>query len=286
MSLFGGLFGGGKAPKFDAQAAITAQQNANNTATANNAKAANKTGPFGSTLTTTDANGMPTGQTSTLAAPLGSASDNFMGGVNDASGWTPQQPFKLSDVPNGMPLADATFQQGMNYMRPEFDRQNKNLEVRMAERGLPVGSEAWSDANSVQQDSQNRAVTDLTQRSILMTPAEEQRQIGNAVLERNMPYQDAQTGIGLLGGLKGLLPDVQSVTPQTPVNAAGAYQQQFASDQAAYQAKQAAMQNAIKMGAGLAFSPIGGTSLVDRAYSGLFGPSPGSTQVPYGTTGP
>lgn len=276
--------GKGSAPKFDANAAIAAQQTANNTATANNAKAANKYGPFGSTTTNVDANGMPTGQTQTLAGQLNTAADNTMGTVADASTWQPQSQFKLSDVPHGLPLADATFKQGMNYMQPEFDRQNKQLEVRMAERGLPIGSEAWKDASDITRDQQNRAVTDLTQRALLMTPAEEQRQIGNALTERNQGYADANAGVGLLGGIKGLLPNGQEIAQQTPVNAMGAMEQQYKSDQAAYQAKQQAIQQAIKMGVSLAAAPMTGGASLGTMFNG--GGSPGLITGGYDDTLP
>jgi len=261
-------FGKGDAPKYDANAAIGAQTASNNAATKTNAQAAGKTNAFGSANYTFDANGMPTGQVQNLSAPLNTAATNIQGGVQNASSWTPQNQFKLSDVPNGMPLADATFKQGMTYMQPEFDRQDKNLEVRMSERGLPIGSEAWNDANAAQSDSQNRAVTDLTQRSILMTPAEEQRQIGNALTERNQGYADVNSGLGLLSGIGGLMPQAGAISQQTPVNAMGAYDQQYQSEKAAYDAKQAGYQNALKLGLGLMTAPMtGGTSLAGMGAS-------------------
>lgn len=266
--------GKGSAPKYDAGAAVASQTASNNAATKTNAAAAGKTNTFGSANYTFDANGMPTGQVQTLSDPLNAASGNIQGSVENASSWTPQNQFRLSDVPNGLPLADATFKQGMTYMQPEFDRQNKGLEVRMAERGLPVGSEGWRDANSVQQDSQNRAVTDLTQRSLLMTPAEEQRQIGNALTERNQGYADVNSGLGLLSGMGGLMPQAGAINQQTPVNAMGAYDQQYQSQKAAYDAKQQGMQNAVKMGVGLMAAPFtGGASLGLTAggAAGMFG---------------
>lgn len=229
---------------------------------------------------------MPTGQTQTFSDPLNTASTNVQGGVATASTWTPQSQFKLSDVPNGLPLADATFTQGMTYMRPEFDRQDKSLEVRMSERGLPIGSEAWNDANAVQSDSQNRAVTDLTQRALLMTPAEEQRQIGNALTERDQGYADVNSGLGLLSGMGGLLPQAQPLNPQTPVNAMGAYDQQYQSQKAAYDAKAQGYQNALKLGVGLMTAPMtGGTSLAGMGMSSLFN-TPGGGYTTTGSMGP
>jgi len=259
----------GKKPTYDAAAATAAQTSANNTATSNNAKAANQTGPFGSATTQLDANGMPIGQTRSLSAPLTAAGNNVQAGVQQSSSWLPDQKFSLSDVPEGMDIAGATYKQGMNYLQPEFDRQNKAHEVRMSERGLPIGSEAWNDSTSVLGDTQGRQMTDLAMRSILATPAEQQRQIGNQLLERDQGYKDTSQGISLLSAMNGLAPTVQPVAQQTPVDAATAYGNQYKSEADAYAAKQQGIQNALKMGVGLATTPFAGPMGMGSSLLGM-----------------
>lgn len=259
----------GKRPTYDASAATAAQSSANNTATSNNAKAANLTGPFGSATTQLDANGMPIGQTRALSQPLQNAGDNVQAGVETSSSWLPNQKFSLSDVPDGMDIAGATYKQGMTYMQPEFDRQNKAQEVRMSERGLPIGSEAWRDSTATLGDVQGRQMTDLAMRSILATPAEQQRQIGNALLERDQGYKDTSQGISLLSAMNGLAPNVQPIAQQTGVDAATAYGNQYKSEADAYTAKQAGIQNALKTGIGLATMPFAGPMGMGSSLLGM-----------------
>lgn len=259
----------GKRPTYDASAATASQQSANNTATSNNAKAANTTGPFGSATTQVDANGMPIGQTRALSDHLTAAGNNVQAGVQQSSSWLPDQKFSLSDVPDGMDIAGATYKQGMTYLQPEFDRQNKTQEVRMSERGLPIGSEAWKDSTATLGDVQGRQMTDLAMRSILATPAEQQRQIQNKLLERNQGYQDTSQGISLLSAMNGLAPNVQPIAQQTPVDADGAYGNQYKSEADAYAAKQAGIQNAIKMGVGLATMPFAGPMGMGSSLLGM-----------------
>lgn len=259
----------GKKPTYDASAATAAQASANNTATSNNAKAANTTGPFGSATTQLDANGMPIGQTRALSEPLQGAGNNVQGAVQQSSSWLPGQKFSLSDVPDGMDIAGATYKQGMTYLQPEFDRQNKTHEVRMSERGLPIGSEAWSDSTAVLGDTQGRQMTDLAMRSILATPAEQQRQIGNALLERDQGYKDTSQGISLLSAMNGLAPQNTPIAQQTGVDAATAYGNQYKSEADAYAAKQAGIQNALKTGIGLATMPFAGPMGMGSSLLGM-----------------
>lgn len=259
----------GKRPTYDASAATASQQSANNTATSNNAKAANTTGPFGSATTQVDANGMPIGQTRALSEPLQGAGNNVQGAVQQSSSWLPDQKFSLSDVPAGMDIAGATYKQGMNYLQPEFDRQNKTQEVRMSERGLPIGSEAWKDSAAVLGDTQGRQMTDLAMRSILATPAEQQRQIQNKLLERDQGFKDTSQGISLLSAMNGLAPQNTPIAQQTAVDGMGAYGNQYKSEADAYAAKQAGIQNAIKMGVGLATMPFAGPMGMGSSLLGM-----------------
>ena len=259
----------GKRPTYDAAAATASQQSANNTATSNNAKAANQTGPFGSATTQLDASGMPIGQTRTLSEPLQAAGNNVQAGVQQSSSWLPGQKFSLSDVPDGMDIAGSTYKQGMNYLQPEFDRQNKTHEVRMSERGLPIGSEAWKDSTATLGDTQGRQMTDLAMRSILATPAEQQRQIGNQLLEREQGYKDTGQGISLLSAMNQLAPQNTPIAQQTPVNASDAYGKQYQSEADAYAAKQAGYQNFIKTGVGLATMPFAGPMGMGSSLLGM-----------------
>lgn len=275
----------GKAPKYDANAATAAQTAANTQAMQANAKAANRFGLFGATTTNTDASGNPTGQTQSLNEGLTTAGGNVQNAVQGASSWLPTSAFSLNDVPSGVDVGNALYNQSMSYLKPQFDQQNKSLEVRLSERGLPIGSEAWGDATANLADSQNRTMQSLAAQSTLASTQEQQRQIQNALLERNQGYQDVSTGLGLLGGFQGLAPAYPGLPSTQPVDAMGAYNQQYQSEQNAYNQQQSGLQNALKMGLGLITAPMtGGTSLLGMGASalgssGLF--NSGATQPQY-----
>lgn len=262
----------GKAPKFDAGAAIASQTAANNTATKTNAKAAGVTGPYGSASYTFDADGMPTGQVRNFSEPLNVASTNVQGDVAGASGWLPQQRFDLDQVGSGRDYGNAVFDQSMAYAQPYLDRRRSQADEQLYNRGLRPGDEAYAAGMDPVMDAESRFLADAASKATLAGYDQRQREIGNELTERNQGYADVNSGIGLLSGLGGLLPQAQPINQQTPVNAMGAYEQQFRADQAAYQQKQAGLQNALKLGVGLLTAPMtGGTSLMGMGLGALGG---------------
>ena len=184
-------------------------------------------------------------------------------------------------MPTGKDYGDAVFKQSMAYTAPYFQQQQKLADETLTNRGLPVGSEAYTAGMAPVLDAQSRALVDAGNRATMAGYDQRQREIGNTLTERNQGYQDVQSGIGLLGGMGGLLPQTQAINQQTPVNAMGAMEKQYDSEKAAYAAKQQAIQQAIKMGVSLATAPMtGGTSLMTMGLGdggGSMFNSPGST---------
>ncbi|TXH47561.1 MAG: hypothetical protein E6Q97_26895 [Desulfurellales bacterium] len=274
------------APKYDAGAAIAAQTSSNQTAQNANAVAGQKYGPYGQVTTVKDDKGNVAGQQQTLAATLQGAAGNLMDATGEMSSYLPVQPFKLADVPDGVQVGKALYDQGMNYMQPQFQQQRDELGVTLRNRGLPLGSEAEGRATGNLMDQQNRAMTDLAMRATLATPAEQQRQIQNALLERGQVGSDISTNLGLMAGIGGLAPQYSGTSTQPPVNATAAYNNQYQSELAAYNAKQQGINNLIKLGVGTAFAPMtGGTSLAGMGAQrlGLFNGA-GSGIGPWDTT--
>lgn len=263
----------GKQPKYDAGAAVAAQTKANTDAYKTSAQAAGKSGPFGSSAYKFDANGLPVGTETQFSDPLDRASNNTQGNVANASGFLPQTPFKLSEVPSGVDVSNAIYSQGMNYLKPQFEQQNKNLELQLYNRGIPIGqNDVYKDSTANLADSQSRAVTDLATRATLAAPAEQQRQIQNRLLERNQGYADMGQGIGLLASMSGLLPQASGIGNMQTVDAMGAYDKQYQSEAQAAAAKAKMYGDLAKMGVSLAMAPMtGGGSLFGSAMSGMGG---------------
>ena len=61
----------------------------------------------------------------------------------------------------------AVYDRAMNRLQPQFDQQQNRLNVDLANRGLPIGSEASADARNRFDDSRGRQLTDLSLASVL-----------------------------------------------------------------------------------------------------------------------
>lgn len=62
-------------------------------------------------------------------------------------------------TPNGK-FADDVYERTANALRPEFDRRNRANDQKLANQGLPIGSEAYKEAQSIEGESQNKAFED------------------------------------------------------------------------------------------------------------------------------
>lgn len=96
----------------------------------------------------------------------------------------PTENFSLSNVDFG--LANPIFQNQLALLQPDFDAQNRDLEVRAAERGLPIGSEAFNAL----MDPTARAQALAKQNAAFGTI---QQQIDNSFRERGLPFQEFAT---------------------------------------------------------------------------------------------
>jgi len=267
-----------KAPERDATKLIGAQTSANQASQKANALAGQQTNTFGSVTANLDDKGNVVGQTQDLNPLLGGAANDVLGTTAGYTGFLPQQQFTtagaIQNQGGGVPVGQALFDRGMTYMRPQFEQQSRDMQTNLLNRGLPIGSEAWSDATSNLADSQNRALVDLSSRATLATPGEEQRLIGNELMQRNQGAADIRQNLGLLGSMQSLAPQFGGTATQAPVDAMGAYDREFQAKQKAVEQHNAGIGNAIKMGVGLLTAPVtGGLS------AGLLGALGGSTAL-------
>lgn len=109
----------------------------------------------------------------------------------DRAGQMPQEPFALdgsmprvSDF-SGSELEQREFDRAMELMRPELQRQERNFESTMANRGIPLGGEAYSDA---------RNQFDQARDSMIRGAAYDAMNAGNA--EQSRLYNMARTERG------------------------------------------------------------------------------------------
>ena len=224
--------------------------------------AIDRTNPFGSVRFTRDAAGVPTAQNVTLAPNLQQTFDQGSAAASNLSRFLPQGQFRLADVPQGIDVAQNFFDQQLGLLSPVFDQLN----VRAAERGLPIGSEAEENIFR----PLNQAVSQAAFNAVQLTPQEEQRQIGNALLERQLPFQETGQALGLLNQINvpGFAP--QPTAGVAAPNFAQLQQQNFQNQAQIARDRNAAIGNILGAGASLAFAPInplGATTLAGKLFN-------------------
>lgn len=73
---------------------------------------------------------------------------------------------------------DAVYSEAMRRLQPQFDTQTRRFEQQLADRGIPVGSEAYNSAMQQMQQSQNDARLNANDRATATAGAEAQRMLG------------------------------------------------------------------------------------------------------------
>lgn len=160
---------------------------------------------------------------------LGSANTQIPGFAND--------PFSYdSAVPE---TAKAQYQKNIELLGPQFDRADRSFEQRLANQGLPIGSEAYNEALQAHEGNKNQALTGLAYDTITQ---------GNdlALRERNQRYNELAAA---LGSSQVQTPGGQAASP---IDVSGAYDQQYQGQLADYNARQARQQGNTQALAGLA----------------------------------
>lgn len=148
--------------------------------------------------------------------------------------------------PAAQSASKAAFDRRMALLRPEFDTRQRKLDQQLADQGLPVGSEAFGDAQGTLGRQINEAQSMAAAEADSAGRQEAQRQLANALALRQQRVQDQLQNIDLgaqnrqqilseLGGLTGLQFAQPQRTPMFNQGAASAinnaYQNQLSASQ-------------------------------------------------------
>ncbi len=210
------MCGSSKPQAPDPAQTANAQYGYNKTAMQDTLKAntLNQSGPLGSVTWQRDANGMPTGQNISLSPDVQAWLNNQFGlasGVGNAAlgqvSNLPGSPFSLSNIPSTSDIAQGLYKQSADLLKPQFNEQTNAVEVNLANRGLPVGSEAYNLEKNRLERSQDAAMTNAANNATAAAGQEQQRQIGNALTQYMLPYQQLSSLESLIP--KFSLPDFQ-----------------------------------------------------------------------------
>jgi len=167
-------------------------------------------------------------------------------------------------------LEDATFESGQQRLQPVFDRQREQLEQRLADQGLPMGSDAYEEELNRLEESQNEQLSRLALDAVAQGRAEQDRlaRLGSALRGQSLNEQlglsqldssQRQQSFAELGALLGFNTPF-SQQQVRPIDVAGitnaGYANQLAAQQANQQARAQQASNIGTIGSILAFSDI------------------------------
>jgi hypothetical protein len=253
MGIFDSLFGDAPNPPNPRQL-ISQQNRANQQAFRQGL--VSTSGPFGSATYTTNKRG--TSLATNLSPGQQAIFDPAQTAAANYAGMLPFSRFTLDDIPQGMDIAGTFFNQQRALLDPVFAERNRDLEVRAAERGLPIGSEAYSALMDPEARAQKLALQQAADRAVLMTPQEQQRQLANALTIRGLPFQEALGALGIQNAIQ--LPQVMSpLSAPQATNVAGILQQDYANRAAQYASDQSGLSSLLGSAAMLPFLPLSGT---------------------------
>jgi hypothetical protein len=202
--------GGKAAPVPDPAAQVKAEQNANQY---------NVQSPNGNINYSTDPTGRTT-QTTTLAPSeqkqldmSNQIAETMLSGAQKKIPSFSDSTFDYND--QGSKAGQAAYQRQVDLLTPEFAKQDTNFEDRMANAGIPLGSEAYNDSLRQHENDKNFALTQAAQQA-------ETEGTGLALSQRQQNYNELAAA---LGGQQ-LNPVGAFGQAAAPVDVAGAYAQQ------------------------------------------------------------
>jgi hypothetical protein len=199
-------------------------------------------GPFGSTTYERGPDGLPTSQTVNLSPEVQSWLDSQFGaseGLSEAAlrqiGYLPEDRFQLPTGPSATDYATGAFgselldpssfsdlsdisqtsyDQARSLFEPDIENARNAMEVKLAQRGIPVGSEVYNQEMDRLDRSANQAYSGAARQAQLDAGNEQSRRfntalqgqtfgqnqyqtnLSNDLLERNQPYAEASALLG------------------------------------------------------------------------------------------
>lgn len=254
---------GKNAPKEPDPYAVSAAQTQSNKDTAAYNAALNRidqTSPFGSINYSQSGVDPTTGapiysQQTTLSPQLQSLLDSQIGtqqGISSAIGGAlgnlPTGSFDPSGIDVGN-IAQTSYDARTKLLQPDFDRRAKQLEVRLSERGLPVGSEAYGDEMNRYDEAMTGTLNQAAREADLDARNEYQRMFGNALTEYNLPYQTLSALMGNSSGVQNPSFSPFSTATSSPTDVSGNVWNAYNAENQAYQQNQGNLMSGL-LGAG------------------------------------
>ena len=277
-------------PDYSSLARQTAEENQKAAERATAANRVNQVTPYGNltyTQSGTDAQGNPMWTaTQSISPELQGLSSSVLGGLEGQYG----QAFTGGNLPSygidpGQTYSDAI----MSRLQPQMQMEQKQFDAQMANQGIPVGSEAYTNAARVFQQGQNDKMTSAITGGMNVGLQANQQQYGQNLTNYQLPLNIANQVKGLT--TPGYVNSAQQATP-SGADLFGAGMAGYNAQMGQYNANQAANQNTMGglfgLGSAALMSPTGTFSSMGSGLSklgGMFGGSGGGYTPPAFGTG-
>jgi hypothetical protein len=234
-------------------------------------------GPFGSSTFTHDANGNVTGENTSLSSALQSGANNTQNNFSALTGNLPTAPINFDNNTVGN-IVKNNYDAYSALQQPGRDQTQKNLDVTLSDRGIPIGSEVYNDAQGNLDRANSLADQNAAAGFLNAAPGLQSQLDANTINEYNAPYTTAASSLGLLSGLNGLVsPAPQGSASVSAPNYSGLVQDNFNQQNQQYQDEMGGVGSLAGAGLGLLTAPLTGgatgglsNSLLGRGVSTLF----------------
>jgi len=242
-----------------------------------NMNSLDRSGPFGSSTFTKDANGNVTGQNITLSSALQGGADNTQNNFSSLTNNLPTAPinFDNSTIDN---IVKSNYDAYSALQQPGRDQAQKQLTTQLFDRGIPIGSEVYNDAQGNLDRANSLADQNAAATFLNAAPGLQSQLDANTINQYNAPYTTAANSLGLLQGLNGL----NSAAPQgsasvSAPNYAGLVESNYQNEMQQYQNEMSGINNLVSGGLGLLTAPLTGgvtgglsNSLLGKGVSSVF----------------
>lgn len=147
---------------------------------------------------------------------------------------TPSQQDLMGDLNN---TRDSLYQQRTQYLDPQFQQEQSQLESQLANQGIPRGSQAWNTAmqneglkkQSAYSDAMNNAISGGTSAQAQLANTGLANQAQQAQMYTQQYNQPLSFYSNLMSGTSPTLPQFSGANgaQAAPTNVLGAYQNQY-----------------------------------------------------------
>lgn len=159
-------------------------------------------------------------------------------------------PFSYDTSAGLQKAQDSLYARNTQYLDPQFQRDQDQLQTRLTNQGIPEGSEAWKNAMMDFNANKNQAYEAARNDAISGATGQSMTQLQEALAARNQPLNEYNA---LTSGAQAQLPQFNSPgqVSASPADISGAINNSYQGALAGYNARQSSTNSMVGAGASL-----------------------------------